>query len=89
MADRALAAASLLRAFLLDDADAGLLIIRQNGIADGTAGREARELVLAVTALANRSLLSANGADVARALNVVDQWIDSYADRATAADRPT
>jgi hypothetical protein len=80
MADRDLAAASLLRAFMLDDHESGILILRQNG-GDGDI-TALKELVLAVAALANRVLLSANGSDVARALAVVDQWIDGYAARA-------
>lgn len=84
MADRALAAASLLRSFLLDDADTGVLILRQNGSAGDI--QALKELTLAVTALANRALLSACGSDVARALAVVDQWLDAA--QAQAAEVP-
>jgi hypothetical protein len=79
MDDLELAAASLLRAFLLGDRDTGVLILRQHSGAQ-------EKLTLAVTALANRVLLSACGSDVARALTVVDQWIDGYAKTATALE---
>jgi Protein of unknown function (DUF3017) len=80
-----LAAASLIRAGLLDDGDAGVLIIRQNG-AD-TAQLTA--LTIAVTFLAVRVLLAANGFDVTKALAVIDQWLTAYAAQAdTLTDGP-
>jgi hypothetical protein len=77
---KTLAAAGLIRAGLADDAQAGVLIIQQNGGRDaGPAGGELEELVIALTALSVRVLLSANGWDVDRALAVIDQWTEQYA----------
>lgn len=82
-----LAAASLLRAFMADDKPAGVLIIEQNGgQTAGPAGAELIRLVIAVTKLANRVLLSANGYDPDKALQVIDQWMTRLA--AAAQDRP-
>jgi hypothetical protein len=75
---KTLAAASLIRAGLADDAHTGVLIIQQNGGRDADAG-ELEELLIAVTALSVRVLLSANGWDVDRALAVIDQWTEQYA----------
>jgi hypothetical protein len=75
-----LAAASLLRAFIADDKPTGVLIIEQNGgQAAGTAGGELTRLVIAVTKLANRCLLSANGYDPDKALKVIDAWMTRLA----------
>jgi hypothetical protein len=72
---KTLAAASLIRAGLCDDADAGMLIIQQNsGSIDAM-----RELVIAATALSVRVLLATHGFDYERALAVIDQWITQYA----------
>jgi hypothetical protein len=77
---KTLAAAGLIRAGLADDADAGVLIIQQNGGRDADpAGGQLEELVIALTALSVRVLLSANGWDVDRALKVIDQWTEQYA----------
>jgi hypothetical protein len=77
---KTLAAASLIRAGLADDAQAGVLIIQQNGGRNaGPAGGELEELLIAMTALSARVLLSANGWDVNRALAVIDQWTEQYA----------
>ena len=82
-----LAAASLIRAGICDDADAGVLIIQQNGgETAGAAGVELQRLVIATTTLAVRVLLSANGFNVDKALAVIDQWIGQYA-KADAADK--
>ncbi len=71
-----LAAASLLRAFMADDRQAGMLIIEQNGgQAAGAAGSDLTHLLIAVLKLANRVLLSANGYDPDKALKVIDQWM--------------
>jgi hypothetical protein len=71
---KTLAAASLIRAGLCDDADAGVLIIQQNsGSID-----EMRELVIAVTALSVRVLLATHGFDYEKALALIDQWITQY-----------
>lgn len=84
---KTLAAASLIRAGICDDADAGVLIIQQNGgEAAGAAGVELQRLVIAMTTLAVRILLSANGFNVEKTMAVIDQWIDQYA-KADAAAR--
>ena len=75
---KTLAAAGLIRAGLAADADAGVLIIQQNGGRDANAG-ELEELLIAMTALSVRVLLSANGWDVDRALAVIEQWTEQYA----------
>jgi len=81
--EKSLAAASLIRAGICDDADAGVLILQQHG---GTRD-ELRELTLAVTALAVRVLLSANGFNVAKTMKVIDQWIEHYGrEAATSGD---
>jgi hypothetical protein len=75
-----LAAASLLRAFLADDRQAGILIIEQNGgQAVGPAGAELTRLTIAVTKLAARCLLSANGYDPDKTLKVIDAWMTRLA----------
>ncbi len=75
-----LAAASLLRAFLADDREAGILVIQQNGgQAAGQAGAELIRLTIAVTKLAARVLLSANGYDPDKALPVIEQWMTRLA----------
>ena len=86
--DKTLAAASLIRAGLCDDADAGVLIIQQNGGETvGAAGIELTHLLLAMTSLSVRVLLSANGFDVDKSMAVIDQWIGQYA-KADSASRP-
>lgn len=76
---KSLAAASLIRAGICDDVDAGVLIIQQNGgYPPDKATPELTELTLAVTALAVRVLLAANGFNVAKTMSVIDQWIESY-----------
>jgi len=72
---KTLAAASLIRAGLCDDPDAGVLIMQQNSSDTG----QLQELLIAATALSVRVLLSANGYDVDKALAVIDQWIGQYA----------
>jgi hypothetical protein len=86
--DKTLAAASLIRAGLCDDADAGVLIIQQNGgETAGAVGIELTQLLLAMTALSVRVLLSANGFDVDKSMAVIDQCIGQYA-KADSASRP-
>ena len=48
---------------------------------------ELRELTLAVTALAVRVLLFANGLNVAKTMKVIDQWIEHYGLEVTASHR--
>jgi hypothetical protein len=76
---KTLAAAGLIRAGLADDADAGVLIIQQNGGKHPGDVGELEELVIALTSLSVRVLLSACGWDVDRAVKVVEQWTDRYA----------
>lgn len=74
---RDLAAASLLRAFMADDKDAGVLIIEQNGgQTAGEAGHDLTQLVIHLAKLGARALLSANGYDVEKALKVIDGWAE-------------
>jgi hypothetical protein len=80
---KTLAAAGLIRAAICDDADAGVLILQQNGGADQDPG-ELTELALALTALSVRVLLSANGFNVKKTMEVIDQWIDGYGREAGA-----
>jgi len=76
---KSLAAASLIRAAICDDADTGVLIMRQNGGYAGTdESTELSELTLAVTSLAVRVLLSANGYNVGKTMKVIEQWIERY-----------
>lgn len=70
-----LAAASLLRAYLADDKQAGILIIEQNGGQALPPGAELTRLIMAVTKLGARCLLSANGYDPDKTLKVVDGWL--------------
>jgi hypothetical protein len=65
------AAAALVRAGLVDDQETGVLIIAQNGATQA----ELSALVVALAGLNVRTLLSANGGDVERAVRVIDQWI--------------
>jgi hypothetical protein len=79
-ANNDLAAASLLRAFMADDREAGMLIIEQNGgQSAGPTAAELTRLLIAVLKLANRVLLSANGYDPDKAMNVIDQWMTRLA----------
>lgn len=72
------AAAALLRAVVCDDGEAGVLIIEQNGRADGDVA-ELTELLLAMAVLSRRVLVSANGGNVGKVLALCDQWSDGYA----------
>ena len=55
-----------------------MLIIQQNGGRDANAA-ELEKLLIAVTALSVRVLLSANGWNVDEALAVIEQWTEQYA----------
>ena len=85
---KTLAAAGLIRAGLADDAHAGVLIIQQNGGRDATNAGELEELLIAVTALSVRVLLSAEGWNVDRALAVIEQWTEQYAKHPATQPRP-
>jgi hypothetical protein len=76
---KTLAAAGLIRAGLADDADAGVLIIQQNGGQYPGDTGQLEELVIAVTALSVRVLLSACGWDVDQAVKIIEQWQENYA----------
>lgn len=83
-ATRHLAAASLIRAVLLDDADSGILILDQHG-AIQPGNDEITSFVLAVANVANRALLTAHGCRVDRAMKVLDAWMKEYGEEAEAA----
>jgi hypothetical protein len=76
---KTLAAAGLIRAGLADDADAGVLIIQQNGGQYPGDTGQLEELVIAVTSLSVRVLLSACGWDVDQAVKIIEQWQENYA----------
>lgn len=76
---RDLAAASLIRAFIADDQAAGMLIIDQNTQTPEDGAR----LVVAVVKQAARTLLAANGYDVAKTLKVIDGWVTVAARQAS------
>jgi len=66
-----------------------VLIVQQNGgYAGGEANKQLTELTLAVTALAVRVLLSANGFNVAKTMKVIDQWIENYGREADGSASP-
>ena len=73
-----LAAVGLIRAAITDDADAGILILDQNG----AIGQGRTEFLLGLTAVAARALMSGYGYNVERVLKVLDTWADEYADEA-------
>jgi hypothetical protein len=70
-----LAAVSLIRAAIADDADSGMLILRQHG---GDA-RDAGIFMMGLAAVSARALLSANGWNVTKTLAVLDKWAEHYA----------
>jgi hypothetical protein len=77
--DRTGAAAALVRAGLLDDPEAGVLIARQNGSVPRTDGQPGSdELVFSLMGLAVKALLSAAGGDAGVALGMIDRWIAMY-----------
>jgi len=82
-ATRHLAAASLIRAVLLDDADSGILILDQHG-AIVPGNDEVTAFVLAVANIANRALITAHGCRVDRAMTVLSAWMDEYGKQAEA-----
>lgn len=75
-----LAAVGLIRAAITDDADAGILILDQNGAIGQGDGRT--EFLLGLTAVAARALMSGYGYNVERVLKVLDTWAAEYADEA-------
>lgn len=78
------AAAALVRAMLVDDRAAGMLIIDQNGGAQlGEAGRELTGLLIDTVDLAQMILLKATGYNVGKALTAMDTWMAQLAERET------
>jgi hypothetical protein len=84
---KTLAAAGLIRAGLADDAHAGVLSIQQNGAAAHDIG-ELEELIIAITALSVRVLLSATGMDIDRAVAVIEQGQARYAEHPATRRAP-
>ncbi len=81
-----LAAVGLVRAVVVDDADAGLLIMSQRGgCKPGPEGDRATAFMMALAATAARALLSVHGYNVERTLRVLDTWAAEYADDAAAS----
>jgi hypothetical protein len=76
-----LPAAALLRAFLADDRQAGILLMETNGgrRLPAELGAEYTALLISMTKLAARCLLSANGYDPDRTLKQLDQWMTKLA----------
>ena len=68
-----MAALTLARAWMAEDRDGGLLILVQHGIT--TKDRAALDFMLASSSLACRALLSANGYNVQKTLQIMDEWI--------------
>jgi hypothetical protein len=76
------AAAALIRAVLVDDRSAGILIIEQNGGEKaGSSADELTRLLIDTAALAQVILLKACGYDVRKALAAMDGWMDQAAKR--------
>lgn len=84
---KATAAAALVRAGLCDDAETGVAIITMNS-GEPDDPTELTQLVIAVTALAVRTLLAANGFNVAKALKVIDQWSEEASRSEIARETP-
>ena len=78
-----LAATSLIRAAITDDADAGVLILREHG---GRAGDPAITFMIGLAAVSARALMAAYGYNVDRVMRILDAWTDEYA--AAAAQGP-
>jgi len=72
-----LAAYAFIRAWMADGVDKGMLLIEQHHVP-----QEAALFVLSLVKAARRALLSAEGYQVERALDVLDQWMDDAAKRA-------
>ncbi len=51
---------------------------QNEGYAGGEANKQLTELTLAVTALTVQVLLSANGFNIAKTMQVIDQWIENH-----------
>jgi hypothetical protein len=71
---------------MADDMHAGVLIIDQNGGAKaGAAARDLFNFAIHLAKLGARAVLSAEGYDVAKALKVVDGWVEQAAAEHAAA----
>ena len=68
---------AFIRAWMADGVDKGMLLIEQHHVP-----QEAALFVLSLVMAARRALLSAEGYQVERALDVLDQWMDDAAKRA-------
>ena len=72
-----IAAYALIRAWMADDADTGMLMIKEHHVPP-----EAALFVMSLVKAASRALLSAEGYQVERALAVLDQWLEDASERA-------
>jgi hypothetical protein len=72
-----IAAYALVRAWMADDADTGMLMIKQHHVPP-----EAALFVMSLVKAASRAILSAEGYQVERALAVLDQWLEDASERA-------
>lgn len=71
--DLSLPAAALVRTFITGDPDRGVAILTAHGGADSA---ELSTLAVSVAGIAARAVLSANGYNVHKALEIIDGWID-------------
>ena len=82
-----LAAVSLIRAAIADDADSGILIMSEHGgCQPSPEGKKAAQFMMALAAVSARALLSAHGYNVERTLKALDTWAAEYAGDPVAAD---
>jgi hypothetical protein len=72
-----IAAYALVRAWMADDADKGMLMFMQHRVSP-----EAALFVMSLVKAASRVLLPAEGYQVERALAVLGQWLEDASDRA-------
>jgi hypothetical protein len=82
-----LAAVSLIRAAIADDADSGIFIMSEHGGCEpGSEGKKAAQFMMPLAALSATALLSAHGCNVERILKVLDAWAAEYAGDPSAAN---
>ena len=72
-----IAAYALIRPWMADDADTGMLMIKQHHVPP-----KAALFVMSLVKAASRALLSAEGYRVERTLAILDQWLGDASDRA-------
>jgi hypothetical protein len=77
-----LAAVSLIRAAVTDDADAGVLIMAEHSALED---RELSRFVMALAGVAARSLLTVNGYNIERTIKTLETWAAEYDDDAETA----